>query len=891
MNIYLVTLIIIYLHYNTSLTTLSRVLMSLGEKNRGHISYRDSKLTRMLKSSLSGKARMAVVCCITPSDKYVDETRSTLQFATRAKLVKTNATANEEVEDAGLIAKLRLEGAKAKLKNEKLEDRLRRIEKANENAITTERELANLKKFVFSEKSKKVTQSNVKPRRLQFSSVSFDDTQVGTTSRPLLEVNCPPTTSKDDMFIRPSSEEDDDIVNSNVLLRAALDFKANQVARLRRTKLGKDAKAREKRYSRLSGSLRTPDNDRRISMINAMRSPSSSPTSMPDQEDLAEKLASANSLIASFERQTDDLTCQKNDALDWIEELFAKQDQKDEKIRQISEEKYDAIKRCEELDDELVKRNEIVRSAERELEVAQAENEQLHMEIEAATVKITSIEEEIDSQDDSADKIEALNLELASAKEKYEMVQDSLIQVKEENMQLLHDQRLKTSEKVDVLRSPAQSPDDDRSVPELIKVNSELKSQVHELEDFTSEYCQEKRALVDQIDKYEEDLSHADALLKRKSDELDDALFSLVRERKTWITERKELLEKIESHVSSEDAEAEISRLREQQRQYVKDVDDCCEKMDVLSNELTKTQQQLQDATDHEEIAQERCHVLSRENSNLTESLSGAKVDIKQLVAQIQMTKKELLKEGKTKAQLSQSVSRVQELVDALSTENAELKDGEKTRSHELQCLLSSVEAERHIATEERESLLKSNSSLSTKTKELSIQRDEVISEYEIISSEFNQLSSERDSAVREKELAERKLNKVAADFEADYETARSKVDIMMMEKRDLEDKITFLEASKASIEASADRILERDNGLALRHDHLKAEYKKQTLMITKLQDEVNRLSNRLRGMKSINEQLSSDNRSIRKDIWAKRDVIQARMNAIDKRKSIRGTR
>ena len=82
--------------------------MSLG-KNPGHISYRDSKLTRILKSSLSGNARMAVICCITPSGKYIEETRSTLQFASRAKLVKTNALRNEEqVQDGDLISKYRL---------------------------------------------------------------------------------------------------------------------------------------------------------------------------------------------------------------------------------------------------------------------------------------------------------------------------------------------------------------------------------------------------------------------------------------------------------------------------------------------------------------------------------------------------------------------------------------------------------------------------------------------------------------------------------------------------------------------------------------------------------------------------------------------------------------
>ena len=78
-----------------SLLTLSRVIMGLIQENTSHINFRDSKLTRILQPSLSGNARMAVICCVSPSDIYREETRSTLQFASRAKLIKTKAEINE----------------------------------------------------------------------------------------------------------------------------------------------------------------------------------------------------------------------------------------------------------------------------------------------------------------------------------------------------------------------------------------------------------------------------------------------------------------------------------------------------------------------------------------------------------------------------------------------------------------------------------------------------------------------------------------------------------------------------------------------------------------------------------------------------------------------------
>lgn len=55
---------------NQSLLSLSRVIHALSQPGT-HVSFRDSKLTRLLQPSLSGNAKMAVVCCITPSEKYV----------------------------------------------------------------------------------------------------------------------------------------------------------------------------------------------------------------------------------------------------------------------------------------------------------------------------------------------------------------------------------------------------------------------------------------------------------------------------------------------------------------------------------------------------------------------------------------------------------------------------------------------------------------------------------------------------------------------------------------------------------------------------------------------------------------------------------------------------
>ena len=53
-----------------------------------HVPYRNSKLTRMLQPSLSGNARISVICTINPDINAIAESTSTLLFAKRIKNVQ-----------------------------------------------------------------------------------------------------------------------------------------------------------------------------------------------------------------------------------------------------------------------------------------------------------------------------------------------------------------------------------------------------------------------------------------------------------------------------------------------------------------------------------------------------------------------------------------------------------------------------------------------------------------------------------------------------------------------------------------------------------------------------------------------------------------------------------
>ncbi|KAK4835581.1 hypothetical protein QYF36_011554 [Acer negundo] len=107
-------------HINKSLMTLGTVIKKLSEgaeSQGGHVPYRDSKLTRILQPALGGNANTAIICNITLAQIHADETKSSLQFASRAKCVSNCARVNEILTDAALLKrqKKEIEELRAKL--------------------------------------------------------------------------------------------------------------------------------------------------------------------------------------------------------------------------------------------------------------------------------------------------------------------------------------------------------------------------------------------------------------------------------------------------------------------------------------------------------------------------------------------------------------------------------------------------------------------------------------------------------------------------------------------------------------------------------------------------------------------------------------------------------
>ena len=74
----------------------------------GHISYRDSKLTRLLQDSLGGNSHTLMIACVSPADSNIEESLNTLRYADRARKIKNKPIVNRG-SDKEEVARMRRE--------------------------------------------------------------------------------------------------------------------------------------------------------------------------------------------------------------------------------------------------------------------------------------------------------------------------------------------------------------------------------------------------------------------------------------------------------------------------------------------------------------------------------------------------------------------------------------------------------------------------------------------------------------------------------------------------------------------------------------------------------------------------------------------------------------
>ncbi|KAL7275607.1 hypothetical protein RUND412_001439 [Rhizina undulata] len=142
---------------NAGLASLGKVISQLSSRNAGsHVSYRDSKLTRLLQDSLGGNAITYMIACVTPAEFHLSETLNTIQYAQRARAIQSKPKIQQISDDSdmrALVERLRAEIAflREQIKNNS-ESRDRetkgdknRPERSNEKERELQNQLLDLK--------------------------------------------------------------------------------------------------------------------------------------------------------------------------------------------------------------------------------------------------------------------------------------------------------------------------------------------------------------------------------------------------------------------------------------------------------------------------------------------------------------------------------------------------------------------------------------------------------------------------------------------------------------------------------------------------------------------------------------------------------------------------
>lgn len=102
------------ININAGLAALGKVISQLSSRQPGsHVSYRDSRLTRLLQDSLGGNAITYMIACVTPAEFHLSETLNTVQYAQRARAIQSKPRI-QQVEDGdkqAIIERLKAEVA------------------------------------------------------------------------------------------------------------------------------------------------------------------------------------------------------------------------------------------------------------------------------------------------------------------------------------------------------------------------------------------------------------------------------------------------------------------------------------------------------------------------------------------------------------------------------------------------------------------------------------------------------------------------------------------------------------------------------------------------------------------------------------------------------------
>ncbi|XP_043789756.1 kinesin-like protein KIF6 [Apis laboriosa] len=155
-------------HINLSLHYLEQVIVCLGQESMGHIPYRNSLLTSILRDSLGGNCITAMLATLNITSFNLEETVSTCRFAQRVALIKNYLKLNLETD-------INSENALLRAENERLKQQIKALTmQTNEELTADDKRHLDRKIRDFLESDERICW-DYNPKKVQYCFESFKE--------------------------------------------------------------------------------------------------------------------------------------------------------------------------------------------------------------------------------------------------------------------------------------------------------------------------------------------------------------------------------------------------------------------------------------------------------------------------------------------------------------------------------------------------------------------------------------------------------------------------------------------------------------------------------------------------------------------------------------------
>ena len=792
------------------------------------VNYRDSKLTRILQSSLSGNARMAVICCATLSDAYTEETKSTLQFASRAKLVKTRASANEIDEDPSIIKKLQREVAQRSEEGKQALRQLRELERQAKDAEKAkgdvDKRLKKLYDFVrTSDMIHSLSQDREYGQVLSTRNCSYEPAvpalAKATPAKPFAKTSL---LDRRSTMKKPFSE--------NLFVRTSLDGSEGSGTIMEGSVAASAVKSSfiSPRYADAVSKFDQPSTH--VSLLkDALAAKTTQVRKLMEESSKVDDAAldALRKEIDVLQGKVDYAVKEKEDALDWVEELH-------DKLEKIEREALDANDGKD---------------------VATAENEGLREEIE----RLKDIQTQCAGDSEKAladmralyeDQSTKLHRELEEVKERAAK-HERLFNSAKQDRNLMSERMERVSAERDEARTSAR------------------------------ELQQENTTLMESLDDLQVENDQALQIIEELTAEKQD----LVTENESQQAQLQVLSQVEIDHESALKEVADIQAQRDDLMEQLNTVHSLVAKKSPRIAESDGMQtlaivEQLTEAMEREEAFDSVCRRMTSENEDLHEQLVHLNSSIKCQSDIAKSTEEELTSENldlrDELAEVGKSAARVKASAKALEGERDELSSqlrSSKTQVGELKTTIDTLE-------EEKDKLASNLEGFEAQAKQLQATIETLSLAHEDSQSETQRTQVERDALRRDLSEVTTRLNKALADIESHKtekarRTEESTADICRFEAEvaTLTQKLQVLKESLASekellaqVDAEKKTLLEDKNHMSAQVDELSGELTNTLNRLAVETEKVETLSREKITLTETNESLVSTISSMESD-------------------------